>query len=78
MVLEVKTSMQPEKTIYGAWTKPSDKMSTKDIPALSETYYGIIGKPSGSILPFFVLSKAYNETTSQFGLFIGGKNERTV
>lgn len=69
----VETITQPQQQLYGLWQKSSDKTIAKDIPALSKKYYEVVGKPAGSVLPFFVLSQNYREATGQFDLFIGGQ-----
>ena len=76
MSIEVTTITMPQRMIYGMRGKSSDKLISKDIPSLSKKYYEAIGKPSGSVLPFFVLSHNYSETTKQFDLFIGGQTEQ--
>lgn len=78
MAIEVTISTQPEQTIYGVWGESSDKTVAKDIPTLSKKSYTIIGKPSGSILPFYVLSRNYDKATGQFDIFIGGEFENSV
>jgi len=75
MSIEVTTITMPQRMIYGMRGNSSDKAISKDIPSLSKKYYDAIGKPSGSVLPFFVLSHNYSETTKQFDLFIGGQTE---
>ena len=77
MALEVTICTQPGQTIFGVWGKSGDKTVAKDIPSLSKAYYGVIGMPSGSVLPFYVLSKDYDDATGQFDLFIGGARERS-
>ena len=71
--MEVLITTQPSKFIYGLWMSSSDKTISKDIPKLSNRYYDAIGKMPESVLPFYVLSKDYDETGGQFRLFIGGE-----
>ena len=72
MAIDVTIITQPEeRAIYGVWGKSSDKTVSKDIPALSKEYYGIVGKEPGLVLPFFVLSKDYAKDTGRFDLLIG-------
>ena len=73
MQMEVLITTQPSKSIYGLWMNSSDKTISKDIPALSKRYYDVIGKMPESVLPFYVLSKDYDETSGRFRLFIGGE-----
>lgn len=61
-----------DKLIYGLRQKSNDKTQSKDIPTLSNKYYDVVHKGSGEVIPFFVVSKDYNESTKDFGLFIGG------
>jgi len=75
MSIEVKTITMPQRIIYGVSGKSSDKVISKDVPRLSKKYYDVIGKAPGSVLPFFVLSQNYSETTKKFDLFIGGQTE---
>jgi len=58
--------------VYGLSRKSNDKTQAKDIPALAKKYYEAVGKNSGEAIPFFVISKDYDETTRDFQLFIGG------
>jgi len=71
--MEVLIITQLSKSIYGLWMKSSDKTISKDIPALSKRYYDAIGEMPKSVLPFFVLSKDYDEASGQFHLFVGGE-----
>jgi len=68
------TTIEIEKEIpvYGLSGKSNDKTQAKDIPALAKKYYEAAGKNSGEVIPFFVISKEYDETTRDFQLFIGG------
>lgn len=61
-----------EITIYGLWLNSNDNSISKDIKILSKQYYDILGKKDGEILPFYILSKDYNEETKNFKLFTGG------
>lgn len=60
-----------EIKLYGHWIKSNDKTISKDIPLLSKKYYKSIQKAKCKVLPFFVLSRNYNENTKDFELFIG-------
>jgi len=60
------------ENIYGVKCKSNDKSISKDIFEISQKYYDLIDKKNGEIIPFFVLSKDYNEKTKAFELFIGG------
>ena len=70
-IVEIKDDM----LVYGTGQKSNDKTQAKDIPALSKKYYEAAGKDSGEVIPFFVISKGYDESTKDFQLFIGGSIE---
>lgn len=72
-VIEKKEKM----TVFGLWSICNDTSVSKDIKALSKKYYDIVGKKEGEVLPFYVLSKDYNEQTKDFRLFIGGLIENS-
>ena len=65
--------VEDDLLVYGLWQKSSDKRQSKDIPALTAKYNCVIGKGRGEALPFFVLSKDYDEGSGEFDLFVGGK-----
>lgn len=71
--LEVNIEIQHQQIIYGIWTTSNDKTISADISALSEQYYLIVSLQKGSVLPFFVLSRNYDEQSGDFELFIGGR-----
>lgn len=58
--------------VYGLRQKSNDKTQLKDIPSLLKKYYAVVKKGPGEVIPFFVISKDYNESTRDFSLFIGG------
>ena len=64
-------------TIFGLSQQSNDKTQANDIPALSKKYYEAIGKNSGEVIPFFVVSKDYDINTKDFRLFIGGSVENS-
>ena len=65
-----------ETKIYGFSKKSKDKTISKDINELSAKYYDIIKERP--VLPFYVLSKNYNEKTKDFEMFIGSKYENAI
>lgn len=67
------TRIDAAKTLYGCWGASSDRGQARDIPALAGRFYAAIGKREGDVLPFYVLSKDYDEKTHAFSLFIGGE-----
>lgn len=69
--MEIELSPQPGKTIYGLWASSSDKTIAKDIPTLSGRFYKTLQKEPGAILPFYVLTKDYDQATGSFRLLIG-------
>ena len=72
MDLEVKIVFIEMRTIYGLWKKTNDKTIQKDINSLSKKYHGIISIPKGKVLPYFVLSKGYDNISKDFEMLIGG------
>ena len=62
-----------ENTIYGLSKKSNDKTVAKDIKELGKQHKDIVRKEK--VLPFFVLSKNYNEQTKDFDMFIGSTVE---
>ena len=67
-VLEINEDIE----VYGLRQKSNDKTQSKDIPSLSKKYYAVVEKGRGEVIPFFVVSKDYDENTRDFSLFIGG------
>lgn len=76
--MDVTIIQHPAQTLYGLWTASSDRTVSKDIPALSKRYYAAIGRDPGTVLPFMVLSKDYDEKAHTFSLFIGGTTEHNA
>lgn len=71
--LQVKIIEKTEGiSVFGLWLNSNDKSVSKDIITLSKKYYEIADRRDGKVLPFYVLSKDYNEQTKSFKLFIGG------
>ena len=60
------------RLLYGVSGESNDRTQAKDIPALAKTYYETVGKHSGEVMPFFVVSKDYDTISRDFQLFIGG------
>ena len=65
-----------DTSVYGLCQKSNDRTQAKDIPATSKKYYEVVNRKSGEVIPFFVITKDYNENTKDFQLFIGGVIER--
>ena len=61
--------------VYVVGQKSNDRTQAKDISALARKYHEAVGKNSGEVVPFFVISKDYDENTKDFQLFIGGLNK---
>lgn len=57
--------------LYGVWMVSDDRSISRDIARLSKRYYAVSGKRAGFVLPFYVLSKDYDQSTGRFRLFIG-------
>ncbi|MEM1485084.1 effector binding domain-containing protein [Oscillospiraceae bacterium PP1C4] len=72
---EVIILQQAEQKLYGVWAKSNDKTVRKDIIRLSDQYHKAVSKPDGAVLPFFVLSKDYDQKTMNFDLFIGSTTQ---
>lgn len=70
--LDVTIEYMEQQAIYGLWQKSNDKTISKDIKALSKQYHDMVAMPEGKVLPYFVLSRNYNEQSRDFELFIGG------
>ena len=72
MSLAVKIEFMETKTIYGLWKKTNDKTIRKDINYLSTKYHEIVSISKGKVLPYFVLSKNYDEISKNCEMLIGG------
>ena len=64
-------------TVFGLSRQSNDKTQSKDIPTLSKQYYEAIGKSSGEVSPFFVISSDYDKKSKNFKLFIAGPLEHS-
>lgn len=73
--LNVEIMDLEEKSVYGLWKQSNDKTISNDIDALSEEYYNTICSSKGTILPYIVLSRNYDETSKDFEMFIGSTIE---
>ena len=69
--LNVEIMELEEKSVYGLWKQSNDKTISKDIDTLSEEYYNTICFSKGTVLPYIVLSRNYDETSRDFEMFIG-------
>lgn len=70
--IEVRLEQKATTILYGVWGKMSDRTAAKDIPLLSAAFHNITKTQEGTVLPFFVLSQHYDESTGNSELFIGG------
>lgn len=59
------------KMLYGVSGKSNDKTISDDIKVLSEKYRAIMLSPGRETLPYFVLSRDYDEKFKGLELFIG-------
>lgn len=75
--LEVNIEYIEQQTIYGLWQKSNDKTISRDIKALSKQYHAVVSVPEGKVLPYFVLSRNYNEQSRNFELFIGSTIDKS-
>lgn len=64
-----------EKTIYGIWRKSNDKTISSDIKSISEKYYSVVSLSPGNVLPYFILSRNYDEQSKDFEMLIGSTIE---
>ena len=62
-----------ELTLYGLWQPSSDQSVARDIPALSRRYRAAIQRQGEQVLPFYVLSRDYDEASGRFSLFVGNE-----
>ena len=60
------------KAVFGLCQKSNDRTQARDIPALSKRFHKAVGMGRGEVIPFFVISKDYDERTKDFQLFVGG------
>jgi predicted transcriptional regulator YdeE len=72
----VETIEVEEVVIYGLSKRSNDKTISKDTNELSTKFYAIINKKP--VLPYFVLSKNYNENTKSFEMFVGSIYENIM
>lgn len=72
-MMQLQIAQRPERQLYGVWGPSNDRTQARDIPAISKRYYQTVDKKSGQVLPFYVLSRGYDEKTQAFSLFIGGE-----
>ena len=77
MAKEVTLTTGSEQELYGIWGKSNDKTVSKDIPKLSKKFYEMAESIPKNTIPFYVLSRNYNEETGSFELFIGGTREHS-
>ncbi|MGI6108777.1 MAG: GyrI-like domain-containing protein [Eubacteriaceae bacterium] len=61
----------PVKCIYGLSVLSNDLTIAKDIKRVYQCYKTAVHAVEGDVVPLFVGSKDYNETTGDFTLFIG-------
>lgn len=73
--LEVELTVIEEQTIFGLSKPSNDRTVAGDVRTLSAGYHDLLGKASGEILPFFVLSRNYDEASGDFELSVGGLPE---
>ena len=76
--LEVNIEYIEQQTIYGIWHKSNDKTISKDIKALSKQYHAVVSMPEGKVLPYFVLSRNYNEQAAILNCLLAVRLTRMV
>lgn len=57
--------------IYGVWKDANDRTVSKDIQDASVKYHATVGIPEGQVLPYFILSRDYDELSRNFKLLVG-------
>lgn len=70
---QLQIVQRPERQLYGVWGPSNEKTQARDIPDVSKRYYQTVDKRSGEVLPFYVVSRGFDEKTKTFLLFIGGE-----
>lgn len=73
--IDVEVMELEEKSVYGLWKQSNDETISNDIDILSEEYYKTICCSEGTVLPYIVLSRNYDETSKNFEMFIGSTIE---
>lgn len=74
--MEVNLTECSERQLYGVETVSSEQGQRKDIPALGTSYHRIVQLSEREALPFYVVSRDFDEQTKEFQLFVGGELER--
>ncbi|WP_302389897.1 GyrI-like domain-containing protein [Eggerthella sinensis] len=72
---DVRVEEQAERVVFGLGAASSDRTVSSDIPRLSKAYHAVAGRSEGTVLPYFILSRAYDEQSGSFELFVGGTEE---
>lgn len=72
---EVTLIQMDEQALLGVWMNSNDKTIAGDIASLSRQYDTMISRDRGTVLPYFVLSRNYDEHSGDFELFVGGTLE---
>ena len=66
--------IENDVTVYGLRHPTNDTKQSKAIPMLSKKYYEQSNQNPKQSFPFYVISKDYDESTTEFDLFIAGSN----
>lgn len=69
---QIELLRQPEQILYGLRQPSHDRTQARDIPALSRRFYAVCGGKAGEVLPFYVVSRDYRQSSGAFTLFVGG------
>lgn len=72
---DIRLETKEAAAIFGLWEKAGDKTASKDIRELSAKYHRLTQSREGSVLPFYVLSRNYDEKDGSYELFIGSDKE---
>ena len=72
---EVRLDCRQALRLHGLWARSNDKSVARDIPRLTARYHQITGTGADPALPFFILSRNFEEKTRYFELFVGSITE---
>lgn len=75
--IKVDIIQKQAQILFGVWKNTNDRTISKDIAMLSKEYHTITTSAEGSVLPYFVLSKDYDEQSRCSQLFIGSTTSHT-
>lgn len=74
--LRIELASQKEQVMFGLWMNSKDRSISSDIKILSQKYHAAFSSVEGSVLPYFVLSRNYDEQSGSFELLVGSTIEK--